>query len=343
MTLTLEILHVAGCPNLAPLLQRLRQVTDVPVTTREIHTTAEAITAGMAGSPTLLVNDRDPFKAGEGREDECGLSCRIYRDEQGHTVPVPSTAQLRAALAAATPVSTPTASTDPAASTAGPVAAVADCGSCEPGRPGRVLSAWRTRALPLDPVEKGVHQTILRAFAATGRAPTSSELAWVVEGSGRAVVEVLGALHELDAVRLGGDGQIAVAYPFSARPTRHRVRIDDRVDAYAMCAIDALGIVPMLGADTRIDSIDITSDLPVTVTMIAGHTTWTPAGAVVFIGAEPGGGPSADCCCDYLNFFTDHAAATAWTTAHPHLPGAILDRVEAQQLGAHLFGTLLTT
>jgi hypothetical protein len=41
---------------------------------------------------------------------------------------------------------------------------------------------------------------------------------------------VLTALH-VDAIRLDPDGQIAVAYPFSATPTRHRVRIGGHVEA----------------------------------------------------------------------------------------------------------------
>jgi hypothetical protein len=49
----------------------------------EIRTTAEAVAAGMAGSPTLLVNGRDPFGPADGSECECGVACRIYRDEQG--------------------------------------------------------------------------------------------------------------------------------------------------------------------------------------------------------------------------------------------------------------------
>jgi hypothetical protein len=64
---------------------------------------------------------------------------------------------------------------------------------------------------------------------------------------------------------------------------------------------------------------------------------------VVFLGADAVGGPSADCCCDYLNFFTDRAAATAWAVAHPHVLGQILAQAEAQQLGAQLFGPLLAT
>ncbi|HEY0690983.1 MAG TPA: alkylmercury lyase family protein [Kribbella sp.] len=129
-------------------------------------------------------------------------------------------------------------------------------------------------------------------------------------------------------------------YPFSTAP-RHRVRLGDQVDVYAMCAIDALGMSAMLGQDTLIESVDVTTGKPVTVTTSSGHTSWEPAGAVVFIGADAGGGPSADCCCDYLNFFTDHTAAQAWTSTHPHVPGQILDQADAEQLGTRLFQPLL--
>jgi hypothetical protein len=315
---TLVVLHVPDCPNLAPMLGRLREVTDTPVTTREVGTDAEATALGMAGSPTLLINGVDPFAEPDGPAG--GVSCRLYRDEHGRIVPAPSVAQLRDAITAA------------GTTTAEDAAAEG---------PGAVLSAWRTRSLPMDPVEKAVHQTILRAFADTGRPPAPRDLDQVTAGSGRTTREVLAALHEGDAIRLTPNGQVAVAYPFSATPTRHRVRIGERTHVYAMCAIDALGISAMLGQDTRIDSVDVTTGQPITVTTIAGHTTWDPAGVVVFIGAGAGGGPSADCCCDYLNFFTDHATATAWTACHPHIPGQVLTQTEASDLGASLFGPLL--
>lgn len=91
--LTLQVLHVPDCPNLAPMLDRIARVTGVPVTTREIRTEREAAEAGMAGSPTLLVNGIDPFA----EPACCGISCRLYRDEAGRIVPTPSTEQLRAA------------------------------------------------------------------------------------------------------------------------------------------------------------------------------------------------------------------------------------------------------
>jgi hypothetical protein len=154
---------------------------------------------------------------------------------------------------------------------------------------------------------------------------------------------VLTVLHDRDAIRLAQDGQIAVAYPFSATPTRHRVRIGDQVDVYAMCAIDALGISSMLGQDSLIESVDVTTGQPVSVTTRDGHTSWEPTEAVVFIGADASGGPSADCCCDYLNFFADGDAAQAWTRAHPRIPGQILNQAEAEALSIRLFGHLLAS
>jgi hypothetical protein len=297
----------------------------------------------MNGSPTLLINGRDPFPNPTLQDCDCGVSCRIYRDEHGRAMPAPSVAQLRDAVTAAdAPSATPVVATGPAdVSPAPALAASGDESCCDPVRPGDVLSAWRARALPLDPVEKAVHQAVLCAFAATGRPPARRELDAVTAGSGRATADVLAALHELDAIRLGPDGGVAVAYPFSATPSRHRVRIGDRVEVYAMCAIDALGMSAMLGEDTRIASVDVTTGHPVTVATTADVTRWDPAEAVVFVGAGAAGGPSADCCCDYLNFFTDAAAAQAWTAAHPQIPGQILTQAEAEDLGARLFGHLL--
>lgn len=70
-----------------------------------------------------------------------------------------------------------------------------------------MLSAWRTRALPLDPIEKTVHQAIPRAFATTGHPPAAIDLdPAATAGGGRTTGEVLKALHEVDAIRLTPDG-----------------------------------------------------------------------------------------------------------------------------------------
>jgi hypothetical protein len=308
----LEVLHVPDCPNLPPMLARLEEVTDLPVVTRIVASEPEAAQLGMAGSPTLLIDGVDPFAA-SGACDY-GVSCRLYRDPEGHLVAAPSVEQLRDAIGAA---SGPRDSTE-------------------------ALGTSRTRALPQNPVERAMHRTILRSFATTGRPPTATDLDPVTAGSGRTSAETLRALHNIDAIRLAPDGQIAVAYPFSATPTRHTVRIGDQVEVHAMCAIDALGISTMLDQDTLIWSVDVTTSQPVTVTTHHRQTTWEPTTAVVFIGADAGGGPSADCCCDYLNFFADQQAARAWASQHPGVPGHILNQSEAEELAVELFGHLLS-
>jgi hypothetical protein len=99
----------------------------------------------------------------------------------------------------------------------------------------------------------------------------------------------------------------------------------------------------MVGDDALIESVDVTTGRPVTVSTTGGRTSWEPETAVVFVGAHVGGGSSADCCCDYLNFFGDRAAAEAWTSAHPNVPGQILDQAQAEDLAVRLFGHLLAT
>jgi hypothetical protein len=95
----LEILQVTDCPNAAVLAARLAELAgarpDLTVTRRIVTTARDARRLGMTGSPTLLADGTDPF-ARPGQHPS--ISCRLYHDEQGRTVPAPSLGQLRAAL-----------------------------------------------------------------------------------------------------------------------------------------------------------------------------------------------------------------------------------------------------
>jgi len=90
------VLHIEDCPNTAELLRRLDVVLHhcVPVATRAVSSVVEATELGMHGSPTLLIEGRDPFVG----TPEPSLSCRLYRTEEGLRG-VPSVTQLRAVLA----------------------------------------------------------------------------------------------------------------------------------------------------------------------------------------------------------------------------------------------------
>ncbi|MGH8823736.1 MAG: alkylmercury lyase family protein [Jiangellaceae bacterium] len=199
-----------------------------------------------------------------------------------------------------------------------------------------VDTAGRLRAA--SPEARIVHRAALLAFATTGRAPDPT----------RFDPAVLAELHERDLVRVDASGAIAVAYPFSRVPTNHLVDIDDGPTVSAMCAIDALGIGPMLGRSTTVRSIDAHTGKPVTVEITDGRQIWTPRSAVVFVGvvgdtADTCGErtPSVDRCCGVLNFFTGQDTAAAWHSAHSNVSGVVLDQMHAYQLGVATFGSLL--
>jgi hypothetical protein len=95
----LTVLAVPECPN-APLLeQRLSGLLagrpEVTVTRRVIADAAEAARWGMHGSPTLLVDGRDPFaEPGSGP----AVACRLYRGQDGRPEGAPAVAALREVL-----------------------------------------------------------------------------------------------------------------------------------------------------------------------------------------------------------------------------------------------------
>ncbi|MFC0109590.1 hypothetical protein [Kibdelosporangium aridum] len=95
----IRLLHVADCPSMALLTERLSGLLggcqDVEIESLEIDDDGQAAALGMTGSPTILINGVDPF--GEpGRVPS--VSCRLYRDEDGRVSGVPSSAMLRNAI-----------------------------------------------------------------------------------------------------------------------------------------------------------------------------------------------------------------------------------------------------
>jgi hypothetical protein len=121
------------------------------------------------------------------------------------------------------------------------------------------------------------------------------------------------------------------------------VQIAGGASAYAMCAIDALGMAGMLRASVAIRSADPATGEAVTVTVTGSDAVWHPATAVVFVGrtASECAGPSAAVCCEYINFFAGHSAAAAWATAHPMVTGGVLSQDRALEVGEQIFGRLL--
>ena len=97
-----------------------------------------------------------------------------------------------------------------------------------------------------------VLRTVLRRFMDRGApVPVDEIVAGFGEERRASIAETLAMLDTDDLVRIT-DGAIDLAYPFSAAPTAFVVRLPRGDERYTCCAIDALGIAPMIGAPVHV-------------------------------------------------------------------------------------------
>lgn len=199
---------------------------------------------------------------------------------------------------------------------------------------------WSRRLRGLSNAECRFYRRILARFAA-GTPPGRDDLAVSASALGLEVDRTLERLARADLVHHDSTtGGILVAYPFSGRPTAHRVRLDGR-EVYAMCAIDALGVAPMLGERIEIVSRDPLTGERIRVALEPGGTgSWRPQEAVVVSGAT-GRGESCECCCPVLNFFASTENAQGWLVSHPNVQGTVISMPEAIVAGRVLFADVL--
>ena len=199
----------------------------------------------------------------------------------------------------------------------------------------------RRRLAALAEPERRLYRWILTSFRA-GDPPTVDDLAAVAAELDLPLEQTLAKLAHEDLVHHdAARGEITVAYPFSRRPTAHTVRSHDGSEAFAMCAIDAVGIAPMFGESIAISSRDPLTGEQIQVTLAPeGDGRWLPDEAVVVCGAS-GSGESCTSCCPVLNFFASAASAEGWLAAHREVQGCVISMDEAIAAGRAVFGDLL--
>jgi hypothetical protein len=196
------------------------------------------------------------------------------------------------------------------------------------------------RTAALSAPERRLYRWILTQFAFEGR-PSLEATAAAAATTGADFNPALETFRRLDLVHVA-DGQIAVAYPFSGRPTAHRVSIDGRSEVYAMCALDALGIAAMLELPIEVLSRDPVSRGEIWVRIDPGDGAWwDPEQAVVLAGSYPATGPSFRSCCSVLNFFESGEHALQYLLADPDVTGHAITIPEAIAAGTAIFGDLL--
>ena len=304
-----ELRSVPECPNLDKVRTALRtamaELGLSPVVVERV---------GDYPSPSVLIDGADVMGGGDGP-----AACRLD---------LPSVDTLRDALRRATGPTSP--------APAGPAMPGVDC-CVTPGNAIRVDRPDRARRL--SPELRQLHQAILRHFAGTGAAPQLDDIA-AAAPAGLDPREALRQLAADDLVAIDDTDTLVAAYPFSPRPTAHRVTVDE-VRTFAMCAIDALGIPFMLGTDATIDSADPQTGQPVRATVAARMLAFEQPDAVVVYAATATAGRSVDTCCSTINFFASEHSARTWLDDRPQLVNAVLDQDDAVQLAREIFEPLL--
>jgi hypothetical protein len=201
----------------------------------------------------------------------------------------------------------------------------------------------RQAVLP-DPL-RVFHQRLLGAFLTGTGPPDAIMVGGLAAELGLDPRAALAALAAADLVHTDpATGSIAVAYPFSGRPTPYRVELAGGPAVFAMCAVDALGIPQMLRRDGRISSVDPTSGQLITVEVHAGAWRFQPATTVLLSGSTAAGDAcdtAADWCCPYINLHTDREAADTYRRAHPGMTATVFGQAEAVEAARRAFGGLL--
>lgn len=193
----------------------------------------------------------------------------------------------------------------------------------------------------LAPKTRRLHQVILQAFLDSGTAPTRPWLDGQAASQGLDPETAMAELADADLVHLA-DASVIVAYPFSGVPTDDRVQLEGRPSLFAMCAIDALGVLLMAGQNGVIYSTDPHSGEPIRVERQETTWTWAPSSTVVLAGLRQSCATAAEGCCPHVAFYTDSEGADAHLNAHPELTGGVLGQADALALADLAFGSLLS-
>lgn len=306
-----ELRSVPDCPNLAEvrtlLSASLAELGLPPVVIEQV---------GEFPSPSVLIDGVDVMGNADGP-----AACRLD---------LPTADQLKAALRRAMGPTSP--------APVGPAIPVVD--SCT--QPDNAIRADRPdRAARLTPELRQVHRAILKHIATTGTAPRLDDLGAVTAPVGLDPLFALRQLAADDLVAVDGTGALVAAYPFSPTPTAHVVALGE-VTAFAMCAIDALGIPFMLDTDATVTSTDPQTGQPIQVVVTGDTLAFEPRHAVVVYASSAPTGRSVDTCCSTINFFASPNNARTWLADRPELAATILDQDQAVRLARDIFEPLLS-
>lgn len=185
----------------------------------------------------------------------------------------------------------------------------------------------------LSRASRQAHQMILQTFLANGAPPPISEFS----------AETLADLGRRDLVHVR-DGQIALAYPFSTRPTDFQVHVGG-VQVHAICAVDALGTAAMARRPAEVACICPTCRSGVSMSISPDGLTVEQASRpdpLVWVGVKDVGTCAADSQCKSMLLFCSTEHLDTWKRSQtPSARGFDLSLAQGVHLGAAIFRPFL--
>ncbi len=176
----------------------------------------------------------------------------------------------------------------------------------EPGKP---------CCLELAPLEKAALGHIFRSIIQSGNAATVDELRVYMDKSEKNVKGILDDLEKKDLLlRRKGTQNIVSIYPFSLRPTKHKVILEDGKRLFAMCAVDALGVPNMFKKDVKVISECARCGQKVTVEVKNQEIAAKSHPQIMIWNLEAREGTAAETCCPIINFFCSDDHFREWAS-----------------------------
>ncbi len=191
------------------------------------------------------------------------------------------------------------------------------------------------RTLAIGAEAHAVSRALIDAFLATGALPDDEALARVTGLAAAEVRAALGALVAGDWAGRDEAGAIVALYPFSIVPTPVRVRLDES-ERYAMCAIDALGVAPMLDHEINIASRCPVCDATIALT-VGPEGVRTALPETVGVVYRRTVGPAYLSRCGATRFFCSTDDARAWLATNGGPDDLLLSPDEAFARGREIF------
>jgi hypothetical protein len=177
--------------------------------------------------------------------------------------------------------------------------------------------------LNLDEIE--VLRSIFRIILKHGKSPTMEELRLSLKRSDEEITKSLDELEKKGDIilRKKGTQEIVSIYPFSLKPTQHRIILEDGTELFAMCAVDALGVPMMLNRNVKIVSRCEECWQEMTFEIKNGKIARMSHSNATICSPKTQVYPAAETTCPQVNFFCSRKHASEWLEKNPKLTGNV--------------------